>query len=257
MPSLPESLNGRPWLAVALAFGVAIAGFALVLPVALVISIPLGVAGITLSPVMLVVVSLVSLQGIAFPLAAFGYLRLRGKSFDYVKARVPSRSDVAWGFGGFVVAFLLAMTLLVLVQLVDAPTATRTDQEMLQQPEVLLSLIPLSLLLIGPGEELLFRGVIQTTLREAFPAPAAIALASAAFAPAHIVSFAGSPIALLVSISILFVPSLVFGYVYERTGNLVVPAFAHGAYNATLFGLVYLALTVAPESTQSGLLAVP
>jgi membrane protease YdiL (CAAX protease family) len=34
----------------------------------------------------------------------------------------------------------------------------------------------------------------------------------------------------------------VFGAVYEFTENLVVPALVHGAYNATLFSLLYVAV---------------
>ncbi len=252
MAFLPASLHDRPGAAIGLSALVALAGFLLSVPVGVVVIVPLVAVGVELSPVATVVLSLVTLQGIAFPLAALLYLRLRGKSFDYVRARVPSLSDIGWGLAGYLGAFLLAMTLLVVIQLGDAPTAERTDQALLQQPEVLLALIPLSFLLIGPGEELLFRGVIQTTLRETFSAPAAIALASLGFAPAHIVSLAGSPAALFVSISVLFFPSLVFGAVYERTGNIVVPSIAHGAYNATIFGLIYVALTIAPEAAQPG-----
>jgi len=252
MARLPASLADRPVAAVLLAFGVGVAGFALVVPVALVLGLALGVLAIELTPVVTVVVGLLSLQGIAFPLAAFLYLRLRGKSFDYVRARLPSLPDIGWSAAGFLAAFLLALVLLVVIQLTDAPTATRSDAEMLQNPEVLLALIPLAFLLIGPGEELLFRGVIQSTLREAFSAPVAVVLASLTFAPAHIVSLVGSPQALLVSISVLFFPSLVFGAVYERTENLLVPALAHGAYDALLFGIVYIGVAYAPET--SGLL---
>jgi membrane protease YdiL (CAAX protease family) len=255
MAILPESLEGRPLAAVLLAFAVGVLGFALSVPVGLVALVALLLFGTqpdAIPPVLTVVLGLVTLQGIAFPLAALVYLRLRGKSLAFVRARVPSLTDVVWGLVGYVSAFLLAMALVVLVQLGNAPTAERTDQALLQQPEVLLVLIPLSFLLIGPGEELLFRGVIQTTLRETFSAPAAIALASLAFAPAHIVSFAGSPTALFVSVSVLFFPSLVFGAVYEHTGNLAVPAIAHGAYNATLFGLIYVSLTLAPEAANPG-----
>ena len=42
----------------------------------------------------------------------------------------------------------------------------------------------------------------------------------------------------------LVLPTLVFGVVYELTENLVVPALTHGLYNATLFGLLYLTVTV-------------
>jgi len=51
---------------------------------------------------------------------------------------------------------------------------------------------------------------------------------------------------------VLFVPALVFGVTYELTDNLVVPSVIHGAYNATLFSIVYIGLRYGP--TQPGLL---
>ena len=67
-------------------------------------------------------------------------------------------------------------------------------------------------------------------------------LASASFAPAHIIALSGSVVELAVSVGVLFVPALVLGTAYERTNNLWVPILIHGAYDATIFGLVYLAL---------------
>jgi hypothetical protein len=42
-------------------------------------------------------------------------------------------------------------------------------------------------------------------------------------------------------VAVLFPPSLVFGAAYELTDNLAVPALIHGAYDATLFALLYVA----------------
>jgi hypothetical protein len=250
---MADTLQGRPALAVVVAFLVGVAGFALAFPLGLAAVFVLSSAGLTpLSPVQSVVVTLILLQGMAFPLVAAGYLYLRGRSLSYVRARVPSLSDLGWSVAGFVGSFLLALALLAIVVFLGLPTAERADQELLSNPDVLLALIPLSILLIGPGEELLFRGVIQTTLREAFSAPVAIVLASLAFAPAHIFSLQGGVSGLFVSISVLFFPSLVYGAIYEHTENLVVPALAHGLYNALLFGLTYLGTRAAPAAGAFG-----
>jgi membrane protease YdiL (CAAX protease family) len=244
---MADTLEGRRALTVVVAFVLAVAGFVLALPLGFVAIFALRAVGLTpLSPVQSIVLTLLLLQGTAFPLVAAGYLFVRGRSFAYVRARAPSLSDFGWSVAGFLGVAALAAVLMVVVVSLDLPRAQRTDRELLlSNPEVLLALVPLSILLIGPGEELLFRGVIQTTLREAFSAPVAIVIASLTFAPAHIISLQGGPAGLLVSISVLFVPSLVFGAVYEYTDNLVVPALAHGLYDAALFGLIYL-------STQAG-----
>jgi membrane protease YdiL (CAAX protease family) len=241
-----QSGMSRP-VTVVLAFGLVIAGF--VTAVILFSAVASFLNPDSLSTLEVTLLNLVLLQGVSFPLVAFAYLRWRGLPLSFLRARIPSLKDLLTGFGGFVGAFAIVFVALILISAIGAPTAERADSEALQDPQVLLMLIPLSLLLIGPGEELLFRGTIQSTLREKFSAPVAIVLASAAFAPAHILALTGGPGALAVTISVLFLPSLVFGAVYEYTENLVVPALSHGIYNATLFGLAYVVQTsdIQPE----------
>ena len=110
-----------------------------------------------------------------------------------------------------------------------------------QGPTVFLVLIPLSFLLVGPGEELLYRGVIQGTLRESFHPARASVLASLIFAMVHVFSLQGS--GKLVYIGVVFTLALVLGAAYELTDNLAVPALIHGAYNAAQFGLAYYTVT--------------
>lgn len=239
------------WLTVVVAFSIGAAGFVAGIAVGFVVGAVATAAGITLAGVALVAFSLLALQGIGFPVTAWAYLRYREADWSYLGIKVPDLREVGIIVAATIGALVVAFMMLILVQVVGAPTAERTDQELLMNPDVLLALIPLAFLVIGPGEEILFRGVIQTVYREHFSAPVAILLASAAFAPAHIVSFTGSATALFVSISILFVPSIVFGAVYEYTGNLVVPAVTHGFYNAVLFGLVYISVQYLPEQTET------
>ncbi|MFB6106151.1 MAG: lysostaphin resistance A-like protein [Halobacteriaceae archaeon] len=239
-------------VAAVVAFAGFVAGLLVGAPVALVV---LPALGVELTVTTAILLSLLSLQGVGFPATAYVYLRLRGLPLSFVPVRVPSLREWGWVVGGYVAAFGLAVAMLVLISAVGAPTAERAEGEMLfANPEALLLLVPLSFLLIGPGEELLFRGIVQGTLRTRFGAAAAIVLANAMFAPAHVTALVGSTAALLVSISVLFVPSLVFGYVYERTENLVVPALVHGAYDATIFGLAYVAVTMggAGPSARTG-----
>ena len=123
-----------------------------------------------------------------------------------------------------------------------SPASNRVGELGVQNPELLLLLVPLSILLVGPGEELLFRGVVQGVLKQSFGPAGAIVIAAAIFAAIHFVALSGGVGARLVTITILFLPSLVFGTAYERSNNLVVPAMIHGAYNATLFAGLYLAV---------------
>ena len=96
-------------------------------------------------------------------------------------------------------------------------------------------------MLIGPGEELLYRGLIQGLFKESFGPLRAIVLASGLFAVVHVFSLSGT--GKLTYIVIVFGLALILGGIYEYTDNLVVPAFIHGTYNAVQFALAYLQTT--------------
>ncbi|MFB9807913.1 type II CAAX prenyl endopeptidase Rce1 family protein, partial [Haladaptatus pallidirubidus] len=195
-------------------------------------------------PSLTVAVSIVMGQGVAFGLFALRYLRYTGRGFDYIKVRVPNLNDFGWTVGGFVVFYggLIAVSVVLTtfgIQSAQNEIATLGEQD----PRVFLLLIPLSFLLIGPGEELLYRGVVQERLRESFGRWPAIALASLIFAFVHVFSLQGQDTGIIVYLGILFVLSPILGAAYEYTRNLVVPALIHGAFNALQFGLAYLMMT--------------
>ena len=229
------------------AFSVALAAGILGLVVAFVLGaaviLPLIFAGIELGAMELLVISLVTGQGIAFGGVALSYLRYRGVGLHYVGARVPSFRDLIAAVSGYVLAFVGLFAGVILISFTQAETApNQVRQIATENPEVLLLLIPASFLLIGPGEELLFRGIVQGRLREEFGPVAGVVLASAIFAAIHFTALTGGTSGRLATIAVLFLPSLVFGSAYELTDNLVVPVFIHGAYNATLFTILYVVL---------------
>ncbi|MGB9963844.1 CPBP family intramembrane glutamic endopeptidase [Halobacterium sp. CBA1126] len=248
----PDSPQGSKLRAVGVAFGVALLGFLLAIPAGLLVATAYTtVTGDQIGAVASLGVSMVSLQGIAFPAAAWLYVKRRGLSWDYVPFSVPDLGDLKYVVGAYVAAFAALYAISALLAFTSTEAATNTGATTaLEHPEIIPFLIPLQLLLIGPGEELLFRGVIQGRLRERFDAWPAILIASLAFAPAHILALSGGPTAVVVSISVLFVPSVLFGYTYEKTGNIAVPALTHGLYNATLFTLMYVVVTFAPGSAS-------
>ncbi|WP_416840336.1 CPBP family intramembrane glutamic endopeptidase [Haloferax sp. DFSO52] len=203
-------------------------------------------AGIELTPLSVIVTSLILLQGIAFGGVALGYVTFRGLDRDYFGLSLPSLRDLVAVVLGYVAALGAAFMGALVIQMVGVEAGSNQVSEIAaQDPEVLLLLIPASFLLIGPGEELLFRGVVQNRIRESFGPVPGIILASAIFAAIHYVALTGGASARLVTIGILFFPSLVFGTTYELTDNLVVPALIHGAYNATLFTIAYIAFKFA------------
>jgi len=93
----------------------------------------------------------------------------------------------------------------------------------------------LSFLLLAPvAEELFFRGILQDGLIEKVKGSVvsftyANILTSVIFAAVHIPfwGFAHS--------ALVFFPSLAFGLLYDRTGNLIFPMFLHAIYNLNIF----------------------
>lgn len=237
--------------AVIVTYGLALVGFAL--GVGVIIALTIGYFAVTgnqtVSAVAELGMSLLALQGIAFPLLSLVYVRWSGHDWSFLNVEIPSLKQVGWAVLTFVGAFVLAIVAAVVVQSLGLQAASNSSAQTAQQnPEIIPYMVVAALLLIGPGEELLFRGVIQGTLREYFSGPAAILLASGAFAPLHIFALIGDLQAGLVTISVLFLPSLAFGYAYERTRNLVVPALAHGFYDGMLFVILYVATTAGGQT---------
>ena len=200
----------------------------------------------------LIVLSLLMTQGLGLGGAAVAYVSYRGVGADYISARLPGLTDIAWVVGAYVVAIVGVFVIGIVLTLLNAPSANNQAAETAtESPEVLLVLIPGSFLLIGPGEELLFRGVVQTRIREAFGPIPGVFLASLIFAAVHVLALVGSLEGTLVSVGLVMIPGLILGAAYEYRENIVVPALIHGAYNATVFTLLYVSLRFgdgAPES---------
>lgn len=182
-------------------------------------------------------------QGVGLVAVAWIYLEERDLPWSYLRVDRPGLRDVAWALAATIGLFVtLAGTMLVIEQLGLSPTEHSVAQAAEQNPALLLPLIPLSVLVTGPAEELLFRGVIQTRLRESFGAVVAVILAATVFSLVHIPAYGGGGLGLdlATTLGVLFLLGMFLGAVYERTENLVVPAIAHGVYNAVVFGANYV-----------------
>ncbi len=175
------------------------------------------------------------------------YLYIGNKSLDYIDFRYPSIREFAFMLGGAVVLVALNLGIGFLFERIGLKSARHSIIRTAESnPEILLVLIPLAYLIIGPGEELLYRNIIQKSLYEHFSRPAAIIVASAIFAGVHVFAFSGgseSLLATLNTLTVVFVLSLVLGIVYERTDNIIVPAIVHASFDAIAFTVTYLQLT--------------
>ncbi|WP_435145815.1 CPBP family intramembrane glutamic endopeptidase [Halobaculum sp. P14] len=241
-------------LGVGYGLGVAGAVLAIVLAFPAVLALDaLGVASVSVRLAALFVF------GQYLPFMAFPLLYLRWRGFDwagvreYLGVRVPSLKEVGVVGAGFLAVFALTLGMTLLItEVLGLPTAENSTGQLAQElPRIIPLLVVASIVVIGPCEETLFRGAVHNRLREAFDAPAAVVLSSALFAAIHVTALTGSLGARLTTIVILFVPSLVFGTVYEYTDNLVVPALIHGLWDAFLFTAIYVTVVYGPGMSQA------
>lgn len=188
------------------------------------------------------------------PALAFGVFTAAGVYFvhsrhdaSFLDVRRPDRRAALWVAGG--VAVLVALNYVVgyLYELLEVPAPEHGTVQIVQaaDPVVVAYFVAVSVLLIGPSEELLFRNVLQKRLSESFTWVGAVAVSSAIFAVAHTAAyFTEDPLQVAGSLLTVFALSLVLGYVYERTASLPVVALIHGLYDAVLFALIYFGIGV-------------
>lgn len=204
----------------------------------------LSAAGIAVTerPTVLIAVSVVTVQGLGFGSVALFYLSTREEGFGLLMGGVPDLRDLIWIASGLVALFVALIGISLLQTTFGIESAQHTLLERgVQTPELLLVMVPLSILLVGPGEELLFRGIIQQLLRIRFGVPVGITIASVIFAVAHVGSLTGE--GLVATLATYVVLSLILGVSYEYSENLIVPATIHGLFNAIQFLALYWSIT--------------
>lgn len=232
--------------AVGTGVGLGVLGLGLGFLLVLLAGLSLSVVGVSIGPVLQIGLSLFLVQGIALMGVGYAYLRRQGGTLAGIGVRLPSLRQLGVAVGAFVLSIVYLIAASQVVQFFGAETAENNVVQMgMKNPEVLLWLIPGAYIFIGPGEELLFRGVIQTRIREVFPPVAGVVVASVIFVAVHLPALSyGAPLsAKLTSLLVLMGPSLILGASYEYTDNLVVPILIHGSYDALLFLALYAQAT--------------
>lgn len=184
---------------------------------------------------------------VAFLLVGAAFLW--GRSSFRLPVRTPTRQERPYLVGGliasFVAAFLqFAITDAVVPTLELSPGFTEYSGFGEVTGIGLVVGAVLSLSVIGPAEEFLFRGVIQGRLREALGPVSGVGVASAVFALFHVypVALLSPPPVVIAHMAVYYtLTGIIFGWVYYRTDNLVAPALVHGTFNAVLFATPFLA----------------
>lgn len=119
--------------------------------------------------------------------------------------------------------------------ILDFEPAENQVTELIATPEAVVVFIIINLLIVGPAEEFLFRGVIQDRLNRFTDINYAIIITSILFALIHIPAMIGGELeGMLLYLLVLFTSSVIYGYSYDYSDNILVPMIAHGIYNSIL-----------------------
>lgn len=98
-----------------------------------------------------------------------------------------------------------------------------------QRPAVIALIVLFGISIAPITEEIMFRGFLQTALREVLPSRGAILASAFVFALAHGNAYALLPILVL---------GLLLGHLFEKRRALAAPIIVHAAHNALMMGLL-------------------
>ncbi|TYT61919.1 CPBP family intramembrane glutamic endopeptidase [Natrialba swarupiae] len=229
-----------PVYALELVTGLGLLGLALSLSLEIGMATQLPLSG----PVQFIATFVAGFAGWA--LVGVVYLYATGRSWGYLDVAVPDGRDGRYLAVGLVTSLAAYGAFATAVWLFELPVVSHAIAEEVGTagPAFALLLAALILLVNAPVEEFLFRNVLQKRLTEAISAGGAIVAVSILFAAVHLPVYASAdPVAVAVSLLPLVVVSIVWGWVYERSGNLAVPALCHGLYNVAIVVVPVLAVS--------------
>lgn len=227
--------SGRTILGV---IALVILAFVIAVAAGIVFLVPMFVLGYDIDSTPVLVGSTAAGQ-LGFFAVAYGYARYRDVT---VSIEIPSRRDLGYVGVGTIVALFVAIGLSYVLSVLDLVPGSVIEDVGVRDPTFFLALAVLSVILVAPVEEFLFRGVIQGRLRGQFGPLSAIVGSSLLFGAMHLSNYTGSILPIVSGALLISAVGVVFGTLYERTGNLAVPTLVHAIYNVILLTISYLAL---------------
>lgn len=161
-------------------------------------------------------------------------------AISYVRLSRLNNSDIKYIVVLVVILSLLQLLLSVIGMLTGIEPGQNEAVSLGKSKELFyLYMIPVMILLVGPAEEFIFRGIIQGSITAQINWKIGVISSSILFGMAH-VSVAGGGWDGIVYAGVSGSFGLFLGYYYEKTQNLIVPALSHGIYNSILMILLYL-----------------
>ncbi|WP_226657097.1 CPBP family intramembrane glutamic endopeptidase [Pseudalkalibacillus hwajinpoensis] len=172
-------------------------------------------------------------KDVFWPLFTISLLLLGGISIRHVKWKKPSFFHLLMGtFSGVFLYFVFLLGKTIMLALFPQFITQVDELYTLVAPDKAWHYVSLILIII-PGEELFWRGLVQTELKKRkikYP----ILLAALLYMSAHL--YAGAFLLLLAAV----LAGFLWGYLYDRTHNMIVPLLSHLVFD--LFLLVFFPL---------------
>jgi len=219
--------------------GITLLAFIISVIVGIMFLIPLQLMGFDIETTS-VLIGIAIIGQLGFLFVAIFYIRKRNIQ---VPIEMPSRSDIIHIAGGILLTLVTAIALSQILYFLDLMPDSPMEEMAAADPRILLALAFLSVILVAPAEELLFRGAIQGRLRQRFGPIPSIMTASILFGALHLGNYTGALLPIIMGAMLITVVSLIIGTLYDRTDNLTVPITVHAIYNVVLLLISYVAIT--------------
>lgn len=163
---------------------------------------------------------------------------------DIIHLNLNIKLNVKWSLITIIALFMSNFVLSLLFYIGDVSIADNAVVEAGESdPLFYLYMIPVMILLVGPYEELLFRGIIQGVFRDYFNVKTAIIVTSILFGLVHIPAVGGLTFSAIPYVIVTGFLGIILGLSYEKSKSILVPSIAHGIYNAILMGVQYYVIS--------------
>jgi len=183
---------------------------------------------------------------------AGGYLLARPDAVADVGLAIPDAADLALGVAFLPITYL-TMGLQSVVGRLLGVEAVVADLGDYSTPAV----VAVALVLVGPAEELLYRGVVQELLVGPLGTVGGVAAMAVLFGLVHYPSYGASSLreidaGVALGMAGTSVGGAAFGALYVLTGTLIVPMVVHSVYDAALFAGLLPGIEVGGSGEKEG-----
>lgn len=193
---------------------------------------------ISMSSSALFQVLVVSIQFIFFGLFTLLYIQLTDR-FSTIHTEKINYKMICIAIFVSIILLVIQTGAGILSQIAGLEPSQNSVLDSDRNPMYFFYMIPVMIFLVGPSEELLFRGVLQGSFTDNFSVLYSIGFTSIIFSIIHLPAIGGVSVSAIPYLVTVFALSVILGYTYEYTNNIIIPSLAHGIYNSYLLLISY------------------